>query len=78
MIWVKSRMVRVKAGQSEQSSGRPDNFFCYRLYKTSRDTLNTASYQKVLNSKVVHLVEAIDFDIQIILIRGLMQKLQPD
>ena len=31
MIWFKSRMIRVKAGQSGKSSGRPDKFFCCRL-----------------------------------------------
>ena len=63
MIWVKSRMIWVKAGQSGQSSGRPDKFFCYRLWKTARKPLKMASYRKVFNMKVVSLVEAVDFDI---------------
>ena len=36
-----------------------------------------ASYEKVFNCKVLRLVETVDFDIKLILIRGRMQKLEP-
>ena len=68
MIWINSRMIRVKAGQSGQLSGYPDTFFCCRLYKTARNTLKMASDENVFNTKVVRLVKTVDFGINIILI----------
>ena len=77
MIWIDFRMIWVKAGQSGQSSGCPDTFFCCRLYKTARNTPNMASDKKVFNMKVVRLVEAVDLDIQNVQIRGRMWILEP-
>ena len=78
MIWVMSQMIRVKAGQSGQLSGRPDKFFYCRIKKTARNTVKITSDKKVFGIKVVLLVAAVDFHITIILIRVRMQKLQPD
>ena len=46
-------------------------------YKMAKTSINMTSYGKRTNIKVVRLVESVDFDIKIVLIRGCMQPAQP-
>ena len=43
----------------------------------AENPINMSSYGKMINTNCLRLVETVDFDIKIILIRGRMQKLQP-
>ena len=45
-------------------------------YEMAINSIKMASYGKCFNIKVVHLVESVDFDIKIVLIRGRMQPVE--
>ena len=47
------------------------------MLKMAWNLIKIASDKKVFNCKVLRLVETVDFDVKIVLIRGCMRKLQP-
>jgi hypothetical protein len=46
-------------------------------YKTTENSIQMASDGKGSDMKVVRLIESVDFDIKIIIIRGRLQPVQP-